>query len=149
IFALILWAEKRATIASEVFYWLAVVVVRTAATNVADLATSDLHLGFSLVGPVLTAQLAALLLIERFGGSSERDTSQWKLPATETAYWATLLTAGVLGTAAGDFVSHIVGLGLGSLILLILYGAVLSLSVLWGEMRPFWYWASIVAARTA
>src|SRR5436853_7742351 len=36
-FALVLWAERRAKAASEAYYWLAIIVVRTAATNLADL----------------------------------------------------------------------------------------------------------------
>jgi uncharacterized membrane-anchored protein len=43
LFVAILWAEKRARAATEAYYWLAIIVVRTAATNLADLATHDLE----------------------------------------------------------------------------------------------------------
>jgi uncharacterized membrane-anchored protein len=46
LFFLILWAERRARIATEAYYWLAIIVLRTAATNLADLCTHDLNLGY-------------------------------------------------------------------------------------------------------
>jgi uncharacterized membrane-anchored protein len=46
LFLLILWAERRARIPTEAYYWLAIIVLRTAATNLADLCTHDLKLGY-------------------------------------------------------------------------------------------------------
>jgi uncharacterized membrane-anchored protein len=62
-----------------------------------------------------------------------------------------MLTAGTLGTATGDFVADNLGLGLGigSLILAAIFALVLLLSSRLGAMSKPWYWASIVAARTA
>jgi uncharacterized membrane-anchored protein len=48
VFLLIVWAERRARIATEAYYWLAIIVLRTAATNLADLATHDFGLGYSV-----------------------------------------------------------------------------------------------------
>src|SRR5438874_3656473 len=55
VFSIILWAERRAKLRTEAYYWLAVIVVRTAATNLADLATRDLRLGYGPVESWLTA----------------------------------------------------------------------------------------------
>jgi uncharacterized membrane-anchored protein len=43
-FAVILVLERFDRLAHEVYYWLAIVVVRTAATNLADFFSGDMHL---------------------------------------------------------------------------------------------------------
>jgi uncharacterized membrane-anchored protein len=155
VFSVILWAERRAKLATEAYYWLAVIVVRTAATNLADLGTRDLKLGYGLVQSGLTALLFFILLADLARGrpTNERPGSvgrrAWILPTTDATYWVALLTAGVLGTASGDFVAHVIGLGDGSLILGALYGIVLLVSARMGGITKGWYWASIVAARAA
>src|SRR5262249_19235289 len=50
LFFVILWMERRAKVATEAYYWLAVIVLRTAATNLADLATHDLRIPYVVVG---------------------------------------------------------------------------------------------------
>ena len=74
-----------------------------------------------------------------------------QLPATDSGYWVAMLTAGTLGTAAGDFTADVVGLGVGwgSLVLVAIFLAVLAAANLIGGMTKPWYWATIVAARTA
>lgn len=155
LFCVILWAERRAKLATEAYYWLAVIVIRTAATNLADLATRDFKLGYGLVESGLTALLIVILLTDlarggsnnALAGSLGRPLSN--LPATDTTYWVALLTAGVLGTASGDFVAHVLGLGVGSIILGAIYGILLFGAARLGGMTKAWYWASIVAARAA
>jgi uncharacterized membrane-anchored protein len=49
IFGFILWAEARSKSATELYYWMAIIALRTAATNLADLATHDLKLGYVAV----------------------------------------------------------------------------------------------------
>jgi len=155
LFALILWAERRAKLPTEAYYWLAVVVVRTAATNLADLATRDFKLGYGLVESGLTALLVAILLVDfarnrsTNAGLASLRRRVWSLPATDAPYWAALLTAGVLGTAGGDFLAHILGLGDGSIVLVAIYGIVLLLSARVRKVTTPWYWAAIVAARAA
>jgi uncharacterized membrane-anchored protein len=155
LFSIILWAERRAKLPTEAYYWLAVIVVRTAATNLADLATRDLKLGYGLVESGLTALLIVILLADlaRNRSTNARGASLGRrvrnLPATDVTYWIALLTAGVLGTAGGDFMAHILGLGDGSIVLAAVYGIVLLLSARIREMTKPWYWAAIVAARAA
>src|SRR5216684_4466916 len=64
LFCVILWAERRARQPTEVYYWLAVIVLRTAATNLADLATHDLKLGYGVVVSGLAALLVVILLVD-------------------------------------------------------------------------------------
>ncbi len=42
IFLAIIWAEKLLSWTTVAFYWLAIIVLRTMATNIADFATHDL-----------------------------------------------------------------------------------------------------------
>jgi uncharacterized membrane-anchored protein len=153
IFLAIVWAETRARRATETYYWLAIIVLRTGATNLADLMTHDLHLGYPLTLAALAVLILAVLLVVywRDGSAAPAAADGRKLPATDTAYWIAMLTAGTLGTAGGDFVADEVGLGvgygsivLGAIFLIVLLGATRI-----GKMGLFWYWAAIVAARTA
>jgi uncharacterized membrane-anchored protein len=158
LFLIVLWAERRARIATEAYYWLAIIVLRTAATNLADLGTHDFDLGYGVIETGLTVLLIATLLINRGGSAATAsgalpERQRLNLPATDANYWLAMLTAGTLGTATGDFVAEAVGLGLGlsfgSVVLVVIFGAVLVVSWRFGKMTKPWYWASIVAARTA
>jgi uncharacterized membrane-anchored protein len=53
LFLVVLWAERRARIQTEAYYWLAIIVLRTGATNLADLSTHDLKLGYGATESVL------------------------------------------------------------------------------------------------
>ena len=98
LFGCILWAERRSIQASEAYYLLAIIVIRTAAMNLADLATHDFKLGYELVEPGLTVLLVAILLLDgardrrtRLSGSDNRKAIS--LPKTDGAYWLAMLTA--------------------------------------------------------
>jgi uncharacterized membrane-anchored protein len=154
LFLLILWAERRSRIATEAYYWLAIIVLRTAATNLADLGTHDLKLGYSAVEAGLTLLLVIFVAGDRSRDPSSRMSASDRrpmLPTTNSLYWLAMLTAGTLGTASGDFVADVADLGLfyGSALLALLYGTVLLVAWRFGGMSKAWYWASIVAARTA
>jgi uncharacterized membrane-anchored protein len=152
IFLAIVWAETQARRATEAYYWLAIIVLRTGATNLADLMTHDLRLGYPLTLAALTALIVAVLLFVYWrDGAAVPASDGRKLPATDSAYWLAMLTAGTLGTAGGDFVADEVGLGVGygSLVLLAVFFVVLLGATRIGKMSLFWYWAAIVAARTA
>ena len=152
LFLMILWAERRSRIATEAYYWLAIIVLRTAATNLADLGTHDFKLGYGAIEAGLTVLLIISVAVDRSRGSSlAANGRRAMVPATNGLYWLAMLTAGTLGTASGDFVADVAGLGLfyGSAILAALYGVVLLVAWRFGGMSKPWYWASIVAARTA
>lgn len=152
-FLAIVWAETRARRATEAYYWLAIIVLRTGATNIADLATHDLRLGYPLTLAALTALIVAVVLFVywRDGGAAPAAADGRKLPATDSPYWLAMLTAGTLGTAGGDYVADELGLGVGygSLVLFAVFLIVLLGATRIGKMSLFWYWAAIVAARTA
>ncbi len=156
IFLAVLWAERRSTTATEAYYWLAIIVLRTAATNLADLGTHDLKLGYFLCMGLLAGLMVAMLLIDRLRGVAPTGVAgpdgRWhSLPATDWSYWITMLAAGTLGTAAGDWVAEEAGLGTGygSIVLVAVLLVVWFVSNQYGKMTKPWYWLTIVAARTA
>lgn len=156
IFLAIIWAERRSKAPTEAYYWLAIIVLRTGATNLADLGTHDLKLGYFLCVAVLVAFMVVMLLIDRARGVDGThvvgaDGHLHTLPATDTSYWITMLAAGTLGTAAGDWVADESGLGLGygSAVLVAALLVVWYVSEYFGNMSKTWYWITIVAARTA
>src|SRR5256885_9967668 len=115
LFLIILWAERRARIPTEAYYWLAIIVLRTAATNLADLCTHDLKLGYGATEIGLTLLLIPFLVADRSRTPSINPVvppDRPRLPATNGNYWLAMLTAGTLGTASGDFTADVVGLGL-------------------------------------
>ena len=155
LFLIILWVERRARAPTEAYYWLAIIVLRTAATNLADLGAHDFKIGYEVFDAGLTVLLILFLVLDPGRGQPDPDplsasSRRPSLPATNMTYWLAMLTAGTIGTATGDYVAGPLGLGLafGS-VLLAVFGAVLLVSWRFGGMSKPWYWASILAARTA
>jgi uncharacterized membrane-anchored protein len=152
VFLAIMWAETRARRPTEAYYWLAIIVLRTGATNLADLLIHDLRLGYTLALIALTALIIAVVLSVYWrDGTVSPDNHGRKLPSTDATYWVAMLTAGTLGTAIGDFVPDELrlGVGYGSLVLLVLFLVALFAATRIGKMSLFWYWGAIVAARSA
>jgi uncharacterized membrane-anchored protein len=154
IFLATVWAERRSNVATEAYYWFAIIVLRTGATNLADLGTHDLKLGYALCTALLVVLMVAMVLIDYARGAETTrvagpDGSWRSLPATDASYWVTMLAAGTLGTVAGDWVAEGAGLGIGSVVLVAALIVVWFVSSQYGKMTKPWYWLTIVAARTA
>src|SRR5260370_9616504 len=64
-FVVIVWAERRAQATTEAYYWLAIIVLRTGATNLPRLLAPDLQLCHGLIDTGPTAPLIPLLLADR------------------------------------------------------------------------------------
>jgi len=114
-------------------------------TNLADLGTHDLKLGYFLCMAVLVVLMVAMLLIDRLRGVEPvgvpGSDGRWhSLPATDASYWITMLAAGTLGTAAGDWVAEETRLGLayGSAVLVAILIAVWFASNQYGKMTKLW-----------
>ena len=85
---------------TEVFYWVAIVILRASATNVGDYLTEDLGIARAVTVPLFAvATLAAGYL-----------TLGVHSPQIDLRYWAAMFLGGVFGTVAGDMASHAVGL---------------------------------------
>lgn len=152
VFAAILAAERREFLLHTTWYWLAVLAIRTASTNIADFLTVDLHLGrpATLVGLALTlfaifpmARSEARLLMSSVLMARPPGRAR---PVTDAGYWSALIVAGTLGTVLGDWCST--GLGLGglyaSLLLVVVSALVFALHATSWISRLRLYWVTIV-----
>jgi uncharacterized membrane-anchored protein len=151
IFLAVIWAEKALNWTTVAFYWLAIIVLRTMATNIADFATHDLKLSYAIFVSLLIVFMGLMIWADRFRTDT---TVKWTaasdraLPTTDWNYWIVMLAAGVLGTALGDWLAD-AGLGVywASLI-----GAPFFVAAVWaayqlGLSKP-WYWIAIATCRT-
>jgi uncharacterized membrane-anchored protein len=131
--------------ATEAWYWVAIVILRTAATNLGDLLTHDFHMAYPLVVIGLTVLLAAILLAEPRSAGPSSD-----LPPNNAFYWPAMLTAGTLGTAGGDYVAGDLGLGVGvgTIVLSASLAAVLTARGTMGLTARWSYWLAVVAVRS-
>lgn len=147
LLALMLRCMRRGWIAFVAGYWMSVVVVRTAATNVADLATHDLHLG----NVALLGGLAGLLLLTVASGrwGMQPAVSRPGLPAIDRRYWIALFLAGTLGTVLGDDTTGRYGQAGASILLCMILGAMFWLRWRRTSDGKAGYWSTVVAARTA
>jgi uncharacterized membrane-anchored protein len=150
IFLAIVWAEKIFNLTTVAFYWLAIIVLRTMATNIADLATHDLKLSYPLFVLLLLAFMGLMLWADRFRFDEAETTanSTGRLPVTDWSYWVVMLAAGVLGTALGDWLADdFVGVYWASIIGLPFFVTAVWAAYRFGLSKP-WYWIAIATCRT-
>jgi len=149
IFAVIVLANQWSRRGNEALYWLAILVVRAAATNLADLGIGRMHLDYITV----SACLAIAILALRRASSLQPVTCG--LPRTNGLYWLAMLTAGTLGTVVGDGIGHVihpitVGVPISAIIATGAVAFILRqktrLDMASAEAAS--YWAAIVAIRT-
>jgi uncharacterized membrane-anchored protein len=151
LFAVILWVEQRDQRPRQAYYWLAILVVRTAATNIADFTIHAIGTG-PAIGVLTLGLVVALLGGAALSTSSEASTSsRMELPRTDLAYWGIMLVAGTLGTAIGDYASFRSGLGLTGASMAL--SSVVAFALAAGSMGllsfPLYYWFTIVGVRAA
>ena len=153
--AIVVIVERLDRSSHESYYWTAIIIVRTAATNFADFACGDLKLPRILVMATLAVVLAAAVWTS--WKLSWRSTAADNSRATGTVlradlgYWTCMFLAGTLGTVIGDYCSHNLHLDDGgSALLLSPVVAALFLVGRNGPLRllPF-YWLTVVAIRAA
>jgi uncharacterized membrane-anchored protein len=144
-----LFAERRDTRPHEVYYWLAIIIIRTGATNIADYLAFELNIPAIPLSIALGAGIAALAVWMAMTETKAEIAANGGLPATDGKYWVAMLLAGVFGTVLGDVVSHYysqanASLGLGLLLAVILLGR-------WRGMVAAipGYWLTVSVARTA
>ena len=150
IFAALLFGERRSAAQTQAWYWAAVIVLRTAATNLADLATHTFSVPYAKV-ILLLAVLQTLVTWPATPRLLAAQADQPGRPATDGWYWLSLLTAGTLGTAAGDWVAEELHLSTGYGTLLLGFVFVLLLAA---GRRTRWtskvaYWPAVIAVRAA
>src|SRR3954465_6802691 len=108
VFLVVVLAEKMLNWTTVAFYWLAIIVLRTMATNIADFATHDLKLSYAVFVLLLTIFMGVMIWADRFRidtAAQRAAGSKAALPTTDWSYWVVMLAAGVLGTALGDWLA--------------------------------------------
>lgn len=153
-FAVVVVSERSDRTVHQAYYWTAIIIVRTAATNAADFACGDLKLPRVLVAAGLAA-LLALVLVANWQLVWRRRSDQGgavdRVLGADTGYWISMLIAGTLGTVLGDYCSH--NLHLGDAGATLLLGPILGLLFLvarGGLLRSLWfYWLTVVMVRSA
>ena len=149
IIAVAFFLERRDTTRHEAWYWLAIILIRTGATNIADFACGSLGIDRVLFSTALALGIAGLVFMQR------KNNDRPGLPTTNTNYWITMLGAGVFGTAAGDAVLFALDgpRFLGGVCASILMSAILAMLLLFGRggrIQTLYYsWLTICVARTA
>ena len=151
-FAIVMVIERFDRTAHETYYWFAIILVRTAATNLGDFFAGDLKISRPLVMAILAVLLALVIALawQTRWKALSRDPKAAALRA-DTPYWLGMLLAGTLGTVLGDYFSHNLQLGdaAGAIVLTTILAAMFAVGsrgLIWS--LPF-YWATIVMVRTA
>jgi len=147
LFAAILLSARWARRGHALYFWAAIITMRTAATNVAD-ALQDFHVPYHVSVPlVLTLFAASVLFYKRAARASAGDTNT----PVNSAYWLSMMLAGILGTVGGDFASYRVGLT--QPVAAAVFGALILASIAWFSRRgtlprPVPYWTTVALIRT-
>ena len=150
VFGALVFAERQSGRATQAWYWAIVIVLRAAATNLADLATHTFEWPYPsvIVGLAVLQVLVVGPVLPRLRMAGSKEVGR---PAANGWYWLSLLTAGTLGTAIGDCTAeelHL-GTGYGTLVLGAIFAIVLAIG-----SRSQWtpkaaYWIPIIAVRAA
>jgi uncharacterized membrane-anchored protein len=157
--AIVMVAERFDRMTHQIYYWSAIIIVRTAATNFADFACGDLKLPRLAVMAGLAIILAVALWTSwQFSwrgstGKSDQTKTDQALPVlrADLGYWTCMFIAGTLGTVIGDYCSHNLHLDDGGAALLL--SPIVAAFFLVGRngllRRLAFYWSTVVAIRAA
>lgn len=143
ICAVAVWYDRRAVLLTEAGYWVAIVAMRSAATNLADILTHDLALGYVLVSVLL---VVLTLVAARF---TDPDFAQGGSPRVDGAYWTAMFIAGLFGTVAGDLIHHNIGLYAASAALCLALAALILVREARAPTSMLLYWSIVMAERLA
>ena len=143
LFASTLLAERRARRPTVAFYWVAIVLLRTGATNVGDLLTHDLRLGYLLVAAALAVALAVCVRV-----ALRRERAARALPSVDGLYWLAMAVAGTFGTVAGDACSRAAGHDPGLATAWLLPVVLAAAAWRWAQGGLVRYWVLVAAIRT-
>ena len=147
VFGAILLAATWARHSHALYFWAAIITLRTAATNVGD-AFHDFHVPYSVSIAVVLVLFAAGVLLYARGSVNAR---QERAVHVDSAYWICMMLAGILGTIGGDFASFRLGLTpLGAACLFI---GLIAAALWWfgktaALLNPVPYWTTVALIRT-
>jgi uncharacterized membrane-anchored protein len=132
---------------TPLWFWAAIIIMRTAATNVGD-AFHDFRMGFGISVPVslvifiLTVVLYARVTPQRAPGD---DTVR-----VNAAYWVAMMVAGILGTVGGDLAARWISEPGAAVV----FYALAAIAIVWCGRRGILlgaaaYWTVVALVRTA
>jgi uncharacterized membrane-anchored protein len=151
LLAVVFIAERWDRSWNQAYYWLAIIIVRAAATNLGDFCSHNLGQGGAVV--LLIALLVLSITFWPPAQSTPKDgaVERYALPTTDARYWTAMLIAGTVGTVIGDISSF--GLHLGTALATLVQGAILGVIFYGGSRGMFamagYYWLTVVAVRSA
>jgi uncharacterized membrane-anchored protein len=152
--AIVMVAERFDRMTHQIYYWIAIIIVRTAATNFADFACGDLKLPRLAVMAGLAIILALAVWISwQFVWRGAADETDQTVPVlrADLGYWVCMFVAGTLGTVIGDYCSHNLHFDDGGAALL-LSPMVAAFFLIGRNGLLRWlplYWSTVVAIRAA
>jgi uncharacterized membrane-anchored protein len=152
LLAIVLIAERRDRSVHQAWYWTAIIIIRTAATNIGDFGQAEMGLPKLWLIAGLAALLCVTLVVTPPTKSVETvGATRFQLPTTDAKYWTAMLIAGTLGTVMGDFMSF--GSGFGTATASIIQSGVLAVLFLLGArgllVNLWFYWLTVVTVRAA
>ncbi|GJG87806.1 hypothetical protein tb265_29870 [Gemmatimonadetes bacterium T265] len=137
--------ERRDAAPRVAYYWLAILIIRTGATNIADFLAFRVRVPQALLAVGLIALIAAGAVLSRRGSGDEHGL---RPPNTNGYYWLAMLGAGVFGTVVGDVCSHALGEGVAAVgLTAVLLAVLVAGRGRWTQVAV--YWSALAVARTA
>src|SRR5260370_782219 len=153
-FAIVAMGERFDRVVHQAYYWAAIIIVRTAATNSADFLCGDMKLPRVWVTAGLAALLAVAVVLSwqlLWRRPSDASKTADNVLRADSGYWISMFIAGTLGTVIGDYCSHNLHLGdAGASILLSPILGLMFVLARGGLLRALWlYWLTVVLVRAA
>jgi uncharacterized membrane-anchored protein len=156
--------------ANAAYFWIAIIVIRTAATNIADLTHA---LGIWGVGAAVGLLAAFVLAVRHYKKRVELGRSEIATPQVDSFYWLTMALAGIVGTLIGDLssvafgfasygIAYLTGLTAGAfefswmqtghVIGTVVFGSMIAFMLSrysWSQLtKPYQYWTLLALIRT-
>jgi uncharacterized membrane-anchored protein len=169
--AAIFLLEKGSPWVSAAYFWAAIIVIRTGATNIAD-ATHT----FGIYGVAMFPAIIAIFVfaVRHYKTRMDAGPQPAGMPKVDGFYWVCMALAGIVGTLMGDYgsalgglanygVAHLTGTApggfdfswvqTGHIEATILFGGAMAAMMLRNSMtdlaKPYKYWALLALIRTA
>lgn len=150
LLAVIVLLDRLVPLRWPLWFWLAVITVRTAATNIGD-GFHDFDLGFAVSLPAVSVVLALAVALYAWHNRGRPADGTLRVDAV---YWLCMVLAGAWGTIAGDFAAFgLTDPPLFPPFATALTALPLALMFVAGRggrlMHPLWYWATVALIRTS
>jgi uncharacterized membrane-anchored protein len=145
LFVVALALQLRARHPHKALFWTVIVLSSTAGTTLSDYVNRSLGLGYTQGTLLLLGLLAAVFVGWRLSARSLA-VDAVRSVKTESLYWAAILLSSTLGTALGDFLADVAGLGFGGgTLTLALLLALVALAARFTAISPvLLFWLGII-----